>query len=94
MHPKDLAAKHDAKVFDSAQAARAAGFTLGEAQTPRNAWNRDSAAQSIFYELLRRKQRGELSEIGLVLDGYTVTGAFKEGGGVPAAPQQGGSPSA
>jgi hypothetical protein len=49
--------------------------------TPRNAWNRDSAAQSIFYDLLRRKRGGELSEIGLVLDGNSVTGAFKKGEG-------------
>ena len=78
MHPQDLAKKYDAKVFDSTEAARAAGYTLGETMTPRNAWNRDSAAQSIFYELLRRKRAGELSEIGLVLDGYTVAGAFKK----------------
>jgi hypothetical protein len=80
MHPQDLAKKYDAKVFDSAQAAEGAGYTLGQSLTPRNAWNRDSAAQSIFYELLRRKQRGELSDIGLVLDGYSVIGAFKKQG--------------
>ena len=80
MHPQDLAKKYDAKVFDSTEAARAAGYTLGETMTPRNAWNRDSAAQSIFYDLLRRKRSGEVSEIGLVLDGYSVTGAYKQGG--------------
>ena len=77
MHPQDLAKKYDAKVFDSTSAAEAAGYTLGQSMTPRNAWNRDSAAQSIFYDLLRRKQRGEVSDIGLVLDGNSVTGAFK-----------------
>jgi hypothetical protein len=77
MHPQDLAKKYDAKVFDSNEAAEGAGYALGQSMTPRNAWNRDSAAQAIFYDLLRRKQRGEVSEIGLVLDGYTVTGAFK-----------------
>ena len=77
MHPQDLAKKYDAKVFDSTQAAESAGYTLGQTMSPRNAWNRDSAAQSIFYELLRRKRSGEVSEIGLVLDGYSVTGAFK-----------------
>jgi hypothetical protein len=77
MHPQDLAKKYDAKVFDSTQAAETAGYTLGQSMQPRNAWNRDSAAQAIFYELLRRKQRGEVSEIGLVLDGSAVTGAFK-----------------
>ncbi|HEX8162338.1 MAG TPA: hypothetical protein VF538_10725 [Pyrinomonadaceae bacterium] len=78
MHPQDLAKKYDAKVFDSTQAAETAGYTLGQSMQPRNAWNRDSAAQSIFYELLRRKRSGEVSEIGLVLDGYSVTGAFKK----------------
>lgn len=78
MHPQDLAKKYDAKVFDSTQAAESAGYTLGQSMQPRNAWNRDSAAQSIFYDLLRRKQRGEVSEIGLVLDGSAVTGAFKK----------------
>jgi hypothetical protein len=78
MHPQDLAKKYDAKVFDSTQAAETAGYTLGQSMQPRNAWNRDSAAQAIFYELLRRKQRGEVSEIGLVLDGNAVTGAFKK----------------
>lgn len=78
MHPQDLAKKYDAKVFDSAEAAESAGYTLGQSMQPRNAWNRDSAAQSIFYELLRRKRAGEVSEIGLVLDGYTVAGVFKK----------------
>jgi hypothetical protein len=76
MHPQDLAKKYDAKVFNSTEAAESAGYTLGQTATPRNAWNRDSAAQSIFYELLRRKRGGELSEIGLVLDGYSVTGCY------------------
>jgi hypothetical protein len=78
MHPQDLAKKYDAKVFDSTQAAETAGYTLGQSMQPRNAWNRDSAAQAIFYDLLRRKQRGEVTEIGLVLDGSAVTGAFKK----------------
>jgi hypothetical protein len=79
MHPQDLAKKYEAKVFASTEAAESAGYALGQTLMPRNAWNRDSAAQSIFYDLLRRKQRGEVSEIGLVLDGYTVAGAFKKG---------------
>ncbi len=78
MHPQDLAKKYDAKVFDSAEAAESAGYTLGQSMQPRNSWNRDSAAQAIFYELLRRKRSGEFSEIGLVLDGYTVAGVFKK----------------
>jgi hypothetical protein len=81
MHPQDLAKKYEAKVFDSTEAAETAGYTLGQSLKPRNAWNRDSAAQSIFYELLRRKRGGELAEIALVLDGNSVTGAFKKGEG-------------
>lgn len=77
MHPQDLAKKYDARVFDSTTAAEAAGYALGQSLKPRNAWNRDSAAQSIFYELLRRKRGGELAEIGLVLEGNSVTGAYK-----------------
>jgi hypothetical protein len=77
MHPQDLAKKYEAKVFDSTEAAESDGYALGQTLTPRNAWNRDSAAQSIFYDLLRRKRSGEVSEIGLVLDGYSVTGAYK-----------------
>jgi hypothetical protein len=77
MHPQDLAKKYEAKVFDSAASAESAGYTLGQTLTPRNPWNRDSAAQSIFYELLRRKRSGEVAEIGLVLDGNSVTGAYK-----------------
>ncbi len=81
MHPKDLAARHDAKVFDTTEAAEKDGFTLGQWAKRRNAWNRDSAAASILYDLVARKRRGEVTEIGLVLDGYSVTGAFKAGGG-------------
>ena len=77
MHPRDLAARHEAKVFDSAEAAEKEGFTLGQSAEPRNAWNRDSAAASILYDLVARQRRGELTEIGLVLDGYRVAGAFK-----------------
>jgi hypothetical protein len=77
MHPQDLAKKYDAKVFASTEAAETAGYALGQTLTPRNAWNRDSAAQSIFYDLLRRKKNGEVSDIGLVLDGYSVTGCYK-----------------
>jgi hypothetical protein len=78
MHPRDLAARHDAKVFDSADAAEKEGFTLGQSAAVRNAWNRDSAAASILYDLVARKRRGELSEVGIVLDGNNVAGAFKE----------------
>ena len=77
MHPRDLAARHEAKVFDSTEAAEKEGFTLGQSAAPRNAWNRDSAAASILYDLVARKRRGEVAEIGLVLDGIKVAGAYK-----------------
>jgi hypothetical protein len=78
MHPKDLAARHDAKVFDNREAAEKEGYALGQSATTRNAWNRDSSAAAILYDLVARKRRGELTDIGLVLDGYSVTGAFKK----------------
>ena len=52
MHPKDLAAKYEVKVFDSPSAAEAAGFRLGQRLSPRNVWNRDSAASAILFDLL------------------------------------------
>jgi hypothetical protein len=78
MHPKDLAARHDAKVFDNTEAAAKEGYALGQSAVTRNAWNRDSSAAAILYDLVARKRRGEVAEIGLVLDGYSVTGAFKK----------------
>ena len=78
MHPRDLAARHEAKVFDSTEAAEKEGFALGRSAAVRNAWNRDSSAASILYDLVARKRRGEVTEIGLVLDGYKVAGAFKK----------------
>ena len=85
MHPRDLAARHEAKVFDSVEAAEKEGFTPGQSAAPRNAWNRDSAASSILYDLVARKRRGELSEIGLVLDGYNVSGVYKSAGSAEGA---------
>ena len=77
MHPKDLAAKYDVKVFDSPSAAEAAGFRLGQRMSPRNVWNRDSAASAILFDLLKKKKGGEVSEIALVLEINAVAGAFK-----------------
>ncbi|HEY0172632.1 MAG TPA: hypothetical protein VGB98_16535 [Pyrinomonadaceae bacterium] len=81
MHPKDLAAKYDVKVFDSPSAAEAAGFRLGQRMSPRNLWNRDSAASAILFDLLRKKKSGEVSEVALVLETASVAGAFKEADG-------------
>lgn len=78
MHPKDLAAKYEVKVFDSPTAAETAGYTLGRSMSPRNTWNRDSAASSILFDLIGKRKRGEISEVALVLEVGTVTGAFKK----------------
>ena len=77
MHPKDLAAKYEVKVFDSPTAAETAGFQLGQRMSPRNVWNRDSAAAAVLYDLLARRKRGEVSDIALVLETASVAGAFK-----------------
>ena len=77
MHPKDLAAKYEVKVFDSPTAAEAAGYTLSQRMSPRNTWNRDSAASAILFDLVGKRKRGEVSDIALVLEIGTVTGAFK-----------------
>ena len=78
MHPKDLAAKYEVKVFDSPSAAEAAGFRLGQRMSPRNLWNRDSAASAILLDLIGKRKRGEVSEVALVLEINAVAGAFKE----------------
>jgi methylphosphotriester-DNA--protein-cysteine methyltransferase len=77
MHPKELAAKYDVKVFDAPAAAEAAGFSLGQRMAPRNVWNRDSAAAAVLYDLIGKRKRGEVSDIALVLEINGVTGAFK-----------------
>jgi methylphosphotriester-DNA--protein-cysteine methyltransferase len=78
MHPKDLAARYEVKVFDAAAAAEAAGYTLGQRHSPRNVWNRDSAAASVLYDLIGKRKRGEVSDIALVLEVNSVTGAYKK----------------
>jgi methylphosphotriester-DNA--protein-cysteine methyltransferase len=78
MHPKDLAAKHDVKVFDTAEAAAAAGFTLGRRTETRNVWNRDSNASAVLFDLIGKRKSGEASEVAIVLDQYGVTEATKE----------------
>ncbi|HEV2859560.1 MAG TPA: hypothetical protein VGX48_00980 [Pyrinomonadaceae bacterium] len=78
MHPKDLAAKYEVKVFDSPAAAEKEGFQLGQRMSPRNVWNRDSAASAIVYDLIGKRKRGEVSDIALVLEVNAVAGAFKK----------------
>ena len=90
MHPKDLAAKYEVKVFDSPAAAEAAGFRLGQRMSPRNVWNRDSAASAVLFDLIGKRKRGEVSEIALVLETGAVAGAFKAAGAdAPAGPEAG-----
>ena len=76
MTPKELATHYGAKVFDSAEAAEKAGFVMTETMSPRNTWNKASAAHAIMHKLLARRASGEAKEIGLVLEGYSVSGCY------------------
>jgi hypothetical protein len=77
MTPKEIAAHYDAKVFDSPDAAKTAGFELGETAQPRNVWNKASAASAIVLNLIEKKKSGEAEEIGLIIEPWRVTGCFK-----------------
>ena len=77
MTPKEIAAHYDAKVFDSPDAAKVAGFVLGETLAPRNVWNKASAANSIVLKLVDKRESGEAEEIGLVIEPWRVTGCYK-----------------
>jgi hypothetical protein len=76
MSPKELAARYEAKVFDTKEAAEAAGFVLTETHSPRNVWNKASAAQAIMHKLLAHRKSGEAREIGLVLENHSVSGCY------------------
>jgi len=76
MSPKEIAAHYEAKVFDSPEAAKSAGFALTETHTPRNVWNKASAAQSLLLKLRERKETGEVKEIGLIIEPWSVTGCY------------------
>ena len=77
MTPKEIAARYDAKVFDTPGAAQEAGFVLSETAQPRNVWNKASAANAIVLKLVERKSIGEAEEIGLVIEPWRVTGCYK-----------------
>lgn len=77
MTPKEIAARYEAKVFDSPDAAETAGFVLGETAAPRNVWNKASAASAIVLKLRQMKQTGAAEEIGLVIEPWRVTGCYK-----------------
>ena len=86
MTPKEIAAQYDAKVFDSPDAAKVAGFVLGETAAPRNVWNKASAANAIVLKLVDKREAGEAEEIGLVIEPWGVTGCYKpQPGEQPAA---------
>jgi hypothetical protein len=76
MSPKEIAAHYEAKVFDTPDAAIGAGFTLTETHAPRNVWNKASAAQSLLLTLRDKKDKGEVKEIGLVIEPWQVTGCY------------------
>ena len=77
MTPKEIAAQYEAKVFDSPNAAEVAGFVVTETMTPRNVWNKASAAQSLLLKLREKKEKGEVTEIGLVIEPWSVTGCYR-----------------
>lgn len=77
MTPKEIAAHYEAKVFDSPDAAKVAGFVLGETAAPRNVWNKASAASAIVLKLVDKRESGDAAEIGLVIEPWRVTGCYK-----------------
>jgi hypothetical protein len=86
MTPKEIASHYDAKVFDSPDAAKVAGFVLTETAAPRNVWNKASAATAIVLKLVEKRTAGEVAEIGLVIEPFRVTGCYKpKPAEVPAA---------
>lgn len=76
MNTKEIAAHYEAKVFDSKEAANAAGFELTDTLTTRNTWNKASAAQAIIHKLLQKKRQGETDQIGLVIEPQSITGCY------------------
>jgi hypothetical protein len=85
MTPKEIAAQYEAKVFDTPDAAKVAGFVLTEKAEPRNVWNKASAAQAIVAKLAERRARGQASEIGLVIEPWSVTGCYVPSESAPSA---------
>ena len=77
MTPKEIAAHYSAKVFDTPEAAQAAGFVLTETAAPRNVWNKASAASAIVLKLVDKRENGEVEDIGLVIEPFRVSGCYK-----------------
>ena len=85
MTPKEIAAQYEAKVFDSPDAAKVAGFVLTETMKPRNVWNKASAAMAIVSKLAGKRSSGEATDIGLIIEPWSVTGCYVPSGSTPAA---------
>ena len=77
MTPKEIATHYEAKVFDTPEAAKVAGFILADTAAPRNVWNKASAASAIVLKLVDRRESGEVEDIGLVIEPFRVTGCYK-----------------
>ena len=77
MTPKEIAAHYSAKVFDTPEAAEAAGFVVTETAAPRNVWNKASAANAIVLKLVDKRENGEVEDIGLVIEPFRVSGCYK-----------------
>ena len=77
MTPKEIATHYEAKVFDTPEAAEGAGFVLADTAAPRNVWNKASAANAIVLKLVEKKEAGEVEDIGLVIEPFSVTGCYK-----------------
>ena len=77
MTPKEIAAHYNAKVFDTLDAAEAAGFIVTETAAPRNVWNKASAASAIVLKLVDRRESGDVEDIGLVIEPFRVSGCYK-----------------
>jgi len=85
MTPKEIAAQYEAKIFDTPEAAKVAGFVLTETMEPRNVWNKASAATAIISKLAKKRSTGEATEIGLIIEPWKVTGCYVPSEPAPAA---------
>ena len=85
MTPKEIAAHYEAKVFESPEAAKVAGFVLTETESPRNVWNKASAAQAIVIKLAEKRASGVAKEIGLIIEPWSVTGCYPPDAPEPTA---------
>ena len=85
MTPKEIAAQYEAKVFDTPEAAKVAGFVLTETMEPRNVWNKASAATAIVSKLAEKRSTGEAQEIGLIIEPWKVTGCYVPSEQAPSA---------